>query len=240
MIRELLIALHGERDRPVVALTFDDGPNPHATPRVLDILAEADCPATFFVIGQWAVEFPELVKRMAREGHGVGGHTFSHRFRQTGREDAFFDFVKGNEAIEGITGKKVRFVRVPGFEYRRLNADGSLRIRELVTGKLGKAIRQGKITVVDRDVNSADWRGLEAEEILRLVVPQARNGAVALFHDGSEKRADWRRRPAGMVKALPRIIRAWRDKGFEFVTLAEMRLMFASLKIESHANGLPG
>src|SRR5688572_16068018 len=62
-----------------VALTFDDGPHPDHTPRVLDLLAAAGARATFFVVGERALRYPELVRRMAREGHAVGNHTFSHR-----------------------------------------------------------------------------------------------------------------------------------------------------------------
>src|SRR5204863_8624195 len=75
--RRLLLA-RGPSGSASVCLTFDDGPHPHHTPRLLDLLKDQRVTATFFVIGRWAARYPELVRRIAAEGHLVGNHTFSH------------------------------------------------------------------------------------------------------------------------------------------------------------------
>ena len=103
---ELLIVDHGTRDNPNIALTFDDGPNPYFTPKVLDILRSNGCQATFFMIGRWAQEYHEIVKRIAFEGHAIGGHSFNH-----GGDDCLkpsSDLRLGNKVIEDIIGCSLR------------------------------------------------------------------------------------------------------------------------------------
>jgi len=101
-------------DEPVVSLTFDDGPNPRATPRILDILRRARVRATFFVLGQHVERWPELVRRMALEGHQIGNHGFFHR-KLHRRTPAYVrdDITRGTEAIVRASGVRPRHFRAP-------------------------------------------------------------------------------------------------------------------------------
>src|ERR1017187_656712 len=141
----LRITKHGERQTPKVALTFDDGPNPHFTDKFLDVLKNEGCTATFFLIGRWVEMHPQILKRMLAEGHTIGGHTYTHG--SDPQNPIFADFSRGNEAIEQITGEPVKYLRVPGFAYGRSDSAGPF-IRELV-GVLDCKIRTGQIVVVD-------------------------------------------------------------------------------------------
>ena len=99
-----------DRTRPVVSLTFDDGPTPGSTERVLDLLAKLNTPATFFVIGQNAEQWPQLLRRMDAEGHIVAGHTFDHRHFGLFRGWGYWQrqVERSNRLIEEIIGNSVR------------------------------------------------------------------------------------------------------------------------------------
>lgn len=95
---------HGDRSERKIALTFDDGPNPYATPQVIDILRRYNVRASFFLIGKWVEKYPEFVKSLLANGHLVGNHTYSH---QQG------DFYEAEHVIAPLTGMPVEFLRPP-------------------------------------------------------------------------------------------------------------------------------
>ena len=97
-----------------VALTFDDGPHPKYTAELLDGLKERGVHATFFVTGEHAEQYPELIKRMSEEGHLIGNHTYSHiQLKKSNHEKFKEELIKTNEIISDITGRDVTFVRPP-------------------------------------------------------------------------------------------------------------------------------
>lgn len=188
-----------------MALTFDDGPHPEGTPRILEILAEHGACATFFVVGEQVVKRPELVRRIAREGHTVGLHGYLHRPHPSRTEKAMSeDFERAVAAISAATGRDPRLHRPPYGVY----SPASLRIardrglQPLIWSRWGK-----------------DWRKFTTpERIGRRVLTGVRSGDVILLHDAdfySSKRSHQR-----TAEALPAILKTLKSAGLDTVACA--------------------
>ena len=177
---------------PVVAITFDDGPHPVWTPRVLDVLARHDATATFFLVGAEAERHPELVREIARRGHQVAGHTWDHRSLRGLGPGAFAATVdRANDLLGGLSGGPVRCVRPPmGATDGTVTA--RLRDRSLATA------------LWSHDTN--DWRRPGQAAITRAALADLRPGSVVLFHDGGGDRSQ-------TVAALPAILEGIRARG---------------------------
>lgn len=188
-----------------VALTFDDGPNPDATPRILDTLAEWGVTATFFVLGRHAERWPALVQRTAEEGHALGNHGFWHRklhWRSPGYVRR--DLALGTAAIRSAAGVHPRWFRAP-HGYR------SPWVSRIARG-FGQRTVGWTLGVRDSD---RPGTALISGRVLRRVSP----GTILLLHDGDGYD------PAGdrmqTAKALPAILRGLRERGYGFATLPE-------------------
>ncbi|XID95759.1 polysaccharide deacetylase family protein [Paenibacillaceae bacterium WGS1546] len=201
---EGVFVLSAPRGTRKVALTFDDVPDPRFTPQVLDVLKEKGVKATFFVVGSRAKKHPELVSRMRREGHNVGNHSYNHPdFSKLSLREVREQIRRAEAVISGILGFKPRLVRPP--------------YGEVVPEQLEWAREQG-YTMVNWDVDSADWRQLSAEAVFRNVTRSVRPGSVVLMHAGGGTGQNL----AGTVKALPDIVDWLRARHFEPVTLTEL------------------
>lgn len=192
-----------ESDRKVVALTFDDGPNPNATPLILDTLAEKGVRATFFVLGSHAERWPELVRRISHEGHQIGNHGYFHRKLQF--KSPFYvsrDIRLGIRAIKRAGVAAPRYFRAPhGFRSPWTTPIASSYGERTVGWSLG---------VWDSDRPGVD-------EIVRRTVEGVTPGSIVLLHDGDGYNPDGDRLQT--AAALPRIIDALKDEGYEFQTL---------------------
>jgi peptidoglycan/xylan/chitin deacetylase (PgdA/CDA1 family) len=186
-----------------VALTFDDGPNPEATPRILDALSEHGVKATFFILGAHAERWPDLVRRVALEGHQVGNHGYFHRklhFKSPSYVKR--DITLGRKAIERAGGVTPQFFRAPhGFRSPWVNS---------IAHSLGERTIGWSLGVWD-----SDRPGVDA--IVKRTLEGTRAGSIVLLHDGDGYNANGDRLQT--AQALPRIISGLRDRGFEFVTL---------------------
>lgn len=186
-----------------LSLTFDDGPNPEATPRILDSLAEHGVRATFFILGSHAERWPELVRRVATEGHQVGNHGYFHRKLQF--KSPFYvkrDITLGKRAIERAGVSSPRFFRAPhGFRSPWVTA---------IARSLGERTVGWSLGVWDSDRPGA-------KTIVEKTVRGTRPGSIVLLHDGDGYDASGDRTQT--AEAVPEIIRRLRDKGYEFVTL---------------------
>lgn len=219
----------------VVALTFDDGPNPHATPQILDILKSENIKATFFLIGKWVEKYPELARRIVSEGHAIGGHTFTHGDTsgiENGCEingdekypslSTWGDFKKGNDTIREVTGVDVQRVRVPQFGYNTIDTiDGKkvARSQELLEGSLAEDIASGKLSVIDCSINPNDWNVLVPSLLIKeYVLFCLHPGAIICLHDGSEKESELKSCANRTVRMLPDLIREIKKRGYGFVT----------------------
>jgi peptidoglycan/xylan/chitin deacetylase (PgdA/CDA1 family) len=155
--------------QPLVALTFDDGPDPRWTPQILDILAEQRSCATFFILVENARRFPELVRRVIAEGHEVGLHGIDHRTLAGGSRRSTRLLLDAAAAeLAAISGVPVKYFRPPF---------GA----QTVSTFLGE--RDAGLETVMWDVDSFDWRGLDERKVASDVVDRAEPGSIVLLHD---------------------------------------------------------
>ena len=190
---------HGDRDRPRIALTFDDGPHPVHTAPLLDALAELGVPATFFVVGRDVDANPALVARMVRDGHELGNHTYGHRYLPLARSRTVeHELCATDRAIARAAGVVPSVARPPwgGRSPRNVRVFQRLHKR-----------------LVLWDVNSFDWKGKPAREVVQRVLDRARGGSIVLMHearDGGET----------TIEAVRQLVPALRARGFELCTVS--------------------
>jgi peptidoglycan/xylan/chitin deacetylase (PgdA/CDA1 family) len=189
-----------------LALTYDDGPNDPHTLRLLEVLTRQNVRATFFLIGRYAKQRPDIVRDLVHAGHAVGNHTFSHPnliFTSAARTRT--ELQDCEQALSDAAGEHSRLFRPP-FGARR---PASLR----VAAELG-------LQPVMWNVTGFDWKGRPADYIEAKVAKQVRGGNVILLHDGSHRVFGADR--SQTVIATERLILRYRYEGYEFVTIPEM------------------
>ncbi|MGW3447901.1 bifunctional polysaccharide deacetylase/glycosyltransferase family 2 protein [Streptomyces sp. NPDC001076] len=190
-----------------LVLTFDDGPDPTWTPKVLDVLKKHHAHAVFFVTGTMTSRHPQLVRRMVAEGHEVGVHTFSHpdlSYQSKKRID--WELSQTQLAITGAAGIRTSLFRPPYSS----SADAMDDLSWPVTEYIGS---RGYITVVN-DRDSEDWRKPGVDRIVRNAVPDAGRGAIVLMHDSGGDRHQ-------TVEALDRLLPRLEKRGYRFDNLTE-------------------
>lgn len=189
----------GAGDDKRVALTFDDGPHPAYSPKLLDTLKAKGVKATFFVIGHMADKYPDLVRRMAAEGHEVANHTYSHvTLTKIPGEEIDVEYRANDDAIQRITGKPVRYCRPPGGDHNAevLRRAGSLGLTTVLwTDDPGDYLDPGDGLLFGRETKALS------------------PGGIILLHDGSKDTLD----------TLAKFIDTTRAKGYRFVSLDELR-----------------
>ncbi len=184
--------------RKLVALTFDDGPYPLHTSALLATLRRHQVPATFFLVGRRCLEYPELTRRIALDGHELANHTFTHR-RESELEAGELqeEVIKTEEAIAELTGIRMNLYRPAGGS---MSEEGKALVKDL------------GYTLVDYSVNPGDWWIKEPEMLLQGAFRGRSREGVVLLHTGN----------LSLVKALPVYIETMRQKGFRFVTVSEL------------------
>jgi cellulose synthase/poly-beta-1,6-N-acetylglucosamine synthase-like glycosyltransferase/peptidoglycan/xylan/chitin deacetylase (PgdA/CDA1 family) len=195
-----------------VALTFDDGPDGRWTPKILDILKEKHVPATFFDIGKNMQRFPDLVEREVREGHDVGGHSWTHpNIAEVPAAQTTVELSATQRLFETITGRSMRLFRPPFFG----DAEPSTP-REVAP--ILQAQQQGYLSVGLR-IDTEDWTKPPPAEIVQNVLNRlpdtVRPGQVVLLHDSGGDRSR-------TIAALPMLIDQVRARGYRFVSVAEL------------------
>ena len=189
-----------------IALTYDDGPNDPHTLKLLEVLAKYSAHATFFMIGRYVRQRPDIARAVAQAGHVIGNHTFTPPLlifksaSQTRKE-----LADCQQALQDAIGKPANFFRPP-FGGRR---PGTLRIA-----------RELGLRTVMWNVTGYDWTAPPAAVIESKVEHQMRGGGVILLHDGGHRAMGADR--AQTVVATDNLIRRYRDLGYEFVTVEEM------------------
>ena len=185
-----------------VALTFDDGPWPGQTDALLDILAERNVPATFFMLGSRVKAAPDVARRVYESGHLLGNHSFRHRrFDEVSADAMRSEIRRANAEIQAATGVAPRWFRAPGGH---------------MTEAAYSEIRQLGMRTALWTVDPADWRDdVAASTVVSNVLKAAKPGAVILLHDGGGSQSQ-------TIAALPHIIDGLRAQGYEFVTLDEL------------------
>ncbi len=189
---------HDQAGAPVVYLTFDDGPHPTWTPRVLELLELYNAPATFFVLGESATRYPEIVERMVAEGHQAENHTFDHVWLDRAPRDLFISQVTAaDDALHAAAGGRVDPIACLRPPYAAMNEH----TRDLAA-ELGKS-------VVLWSVDTQDWRRPGVGQIVSHVLSNVRPGSIVLMHDGGGDRSQ-------TVGALGAILDGLAARGYTF------------------------
>ena len=188
-----------------IALTFDDGPYPPYTNRLLDVLKDKKAHVTFFLVAEQAQRYPELVKRMAEEGHTIGLHALRHRdFLRLTEEEKQKDLETGKKILQGITDKEPVYWRPPhGFRDFSVMETAALQ----------------KLTVVNWSATPRDWTGIGKQEIYNRVIDKAEDGAIVLLHDGDSP--FYKASRQATVDAVALLIDSLREKGYHLLSLEE-------------------
>lgn len=203
--------LRGDPTRKEVALTFDDGPHPAYTPKLLDILDRYGVKATFFVVGMMARRYPNLVKEEAARGHVVGNHTYHHvDLTKLSEEEIADEIQRCDDVLKRILGKQPRYFRPPGGDYN---------------AKIAQISQSMGHTMVLWTDDPGDYANPGEDVILERTLGRVRNGGIILMHDGIQQTID----------VLPTIITYLRNKGYRFVTVDEM--LDATVKSSALQNG---
>ncbi len=191
-----------KNDEKIIALTFDDGPHPTYTERVLQVLADHDAKATFFEVGMNAEYYPAVTKEILAQGHEIGNHTYSHPdLSKLSQSEIEKEIQKQSKVIEEITGAPPLYFRPPC---------GSCR------DKIIQSAEQHSLTVILWSIDTRDWAGNDAAHIAEDVINSARPGDIILFHDYPVHASQQ------TVEALERILPALTAEGFRFVTISEL------------------
>ncbi|MFK4381096.1 chitooligosaccharide deacetylase NodB [Bradyrhizobium sp. USDA 223] len=196
-----------------VYLTFDDGPNPFCTPEVLDVLAQYRVPATFFVIGTYAIEHPDLIRRVIAEGHEVANHTMTHPdLSRCGPAELQDEVLTASEAIR---------LACPKASPRHMRAPYGIWTQQVLamTASAG-------LTALHWSVDPRDWSRPGVDTIVNSVLANVRPGAIVLLHDGyppDEERlcTDTTLRDQ-TTKALASLIPALQRRGFVIRPLPQL------------------
>ena len=183
----------------VVALTFDDGPRPGSTERVLEILKQNNIKATFFMVGMQVQQNPGLAKKVAEAGHAIGNHTWRHPMKNVDETTAAQELGNTARLIYQATGVRTSLMRPPG---------GNLK------GSLVSYAQRQRQTAVLWSVDSDDYY-VSAPLIVNNVLRQIRSGGIVLMHDGGGDRS-------ATMQALPQIIDTLKRQGYRFVTVPEL------------------
>ena len=191
-----------------VAITFDDGPDPKWTPRVLDLLKEAGVKAAFFVVGVNAERYPDLVRRIVAEGHEIGNHTYYHpNLAQCWPEHVRLELNATQLLIETITGRTTTLFRPP---YAADTSPGGL--SELTPLLIAQDLNY---LVVLENIDPQDWARPGTDAIVNRVKQQRRDGNIILLHDGGGDRSE-------TLAALPRILNYLRARGDSIVPISTL------------------
>jgi len=202
------VLLSGPQDKPVVALTFDDGPDEVTTPRVLEVLEKHGAKATFFVMGQKAEQCPQLVARLTACGHQIENHSHRHSWGT-----AFFrastlvrELSQATRAIVSAGAKTPHYFRPPA---------------GILSPPIAAAARTHGLTLCGWSKKARDgWKGVTVEQAVGRLSSALRPGAILLLHDAWE-RPDERRTPIAPL-VLERLLPMLAERGLSAVTLHEL------------------
>ncbi len=199
-----LFYLHGDLEAKKIALTFDDGPDSLYTPQILDILKENNIKATFFLVGNRARLFPDVVKRMVQEGHVVGNHTMTHaNIVNLNEEQMKQEILQAEDVLQPLIGYRTALFRSP-------------------YGSLGPSTVESIDTlnykIIAWNVDSLDWKSLTAEQVKYNILENVKNGSIVLQHCSGSTEENL----TGSVSALRDVITVLRREGYQFVTIPEI------------------
>ena len=184
---------------PFIAMTFDDGPHPVHTPRLLDILKRRNIKATFFVVGTNARRYPQLIRRMIAEGHEIGNHTVNHKYlSRISVEEARAEVLGCERAIVAACGVKPRILRPPG---------GHINDRVKVWLK-----KEFGYSTIMWAVDPEDWKRPGSDVVAHRIISETDPGEIVLAHDIH----------GPTIAAMPRALDGLLSNGYRFVTVSQL------------------
>lgn len=189
-----------------VALTFDDGPNPPYTNQIMDILKKEGIKATFFVCGANIKRYPDVVKRIAKDGHLIGNHTFYHKRLNTILGLNYQEIIDTQKLIVDLVVQKQKLFRPPyGYMPFWLK---------------NKLVKNG-FKIIDYDNAGHDWeKNITAGQIAQKIIDKAHDGQIILLHDGHNIKESANR--SKTVKALPEIIKHLKAQNYQFISSLDL------------------
>lgn len=186
----------------VVAITFDDGPNPVYTPQILEIFSEAKGKATFFMIGEQMRNHPEVVKQVCDQGHEIGNHTFTHpKLSQLSIQDCLKEIEETEKLIEELAGRKPVIFRPPYLDYHQETVSLLQKKSYPMIGAL--------------NLEAQDWEQPGVEHILGKSREAVKNGSILIFHDGYGDRSQ-------TIEAVRMLVSELTSQGYQLVTVSEL------------------
>jgi polysaccharide deacetylase family sporulation protein PdaB len=192
-----------DTDQKLIALTFDDGPNPVYTPQILDILQQYQAKATFFVLGKRVRMYPKIAIREVNEGHEIANHTFDHHFlKNVSPEKLREEIRQTEEAIYDVTEQMTHVFRPPGGLYN----DALIELSHE---------DHFRVVMWSWYQDTRDWQKPGVEKIVDTVLGNVHNGDIVLFHDMEGDCTQ-------TVEALKRILPVLKEQGYEFVTVTDL------------------
>lgn len=195
----------GSRERPLVALTFDDGPDPQVTPRVLDALGACGARATFFVIGRHVEQRATIAERIVAEGHELGNHSWTHSYFQNfyDRRRQADDIERNRRLIRQISGREPLYRPPVG----------------LKSPALARIAHAAGMTIVAWSLHSRDTYARDPDAVAARVLARVRPGDIVLLHDGHERAS---RQRLVAATALPAILRGLQARRLQPVSVSEL------------------
>lgn len=190
--------MRGDPRKKQIAITFDDGPHPQYTPQILAILKKYNAKATFFLVGEKALQYPNLVKSELAAGMIVGNHTYHHvNLTRIPEMYVAAEIQACSDVLKRITGKRPYLFRPPGGDYN---------------DNVAQVAKSMKNTIVLWTDDPGDYASPGEKVIENRLLDKADNGGIILIHDGIQQ----------TINALPHILQTLHDKGYQFVTIDKM------------------
>ena len=181
--------------RPMVALTFDDGPQPSVGNRIMDCLAQYGGKATFFMVGERVGSYAAEVQRMVAEGHEVANHSMNHKyFQKLGPAQIQAQVSQANDAIEAACGVRPKLMRLPG-------------------GNVNNTVKANvNMPMIQWNIDTLDWKTKNADKTVQAVLSKVKDGDIVLMHELYSQSGD------AAVRMIPELV----NRGFQLVTVSEM------------------
>ena len=189
-----------EKQEKICSISFDAAWGADNTQKILDVLDEYGVKCTFFVVGNWAEQYPDTAKAIVASGHELENHSNAHdHFNSLSADAIIADVTACNDKITALTGKTPTLIRCPFGEY---------------DDHVISAIRSMGMEPIQWDVDSLDWKGISAAEITRRVTGKVQPGSIVLFHNAGEHTPE----------ALPEILNWMKQEGYEVVPISQLLL----------------
>lgn len=186
------------RDDGKVAITFDCAWGAEDMESILSTLKNHNCNATFFVLGTWAEQNPEIMKKIVADGHEIGNHSYNHtHYTAMSQNEMLADIDKCNKAIKDTSGISPTLFRAPSGDYNN---------------SVIETVHSKNMEYIQWSVDSLDWRGLTCEQMSERIIPKTKSGDILLFHNGT----------AHTAESLDKILTELEKKGFSFLKVSDL------------------